>query len=48
VGKPEGRRLLGRPRCRWVDNIRMNPVEVGWGDVDWECSTNGRRGARIG
>jgi hypothetical protein len=35
VGKPEGRRPLGRPRCRWVDNIRMDHVEVGWGDVDW-------------
>jgi hypothetical protein len=35
VGKPEGRRPLGRPRRRWVDNIRMNLVEVGWGDVDW-------------
>jgi hypothetical protein len=35
VGKPEGRRLLGRPRCRWVDNIRMDLVEVEWGDVDW-------------
>jgi hypothetical protein len=29
VGKPEGRRLLGRPRRRWVDNIRMDLVEVG-------------------
>jgi hypothetical protein len=35
VGKPEGRRLLGRPRCTWVDNIRMDVGEVGWGDVDW-------------
>jgi hypothetical protein len=35
VGKPEGKRLLGRPRRRWVDNIRMDPGEVGWGDVDW-------------
>jgi hypothetical protein len=34
VGKPEGRRPLGRPRRRWLDNIRMNLVEVGWGDVD--------------
>jgi hypothetical protein len=34
VGKPEGRRPLGRPRCRWLDNIRMDLVEVGWGDVD--------------
>jgi hypothetical protein len=35
VGKPERKRPLGRPRCRWVDNIRMDPGEVGWGDVDW-------------
>jgi hypothetical protein len=34
VGKPEGRRPLGRPRRRWVDNIRMDLGEVGWGDVD--------------
>jgi hypothetical protein len=35
VGKPAGKRLLGRPRRRWVDNIRMDLGEVGWGDVDW-------------
>jgi hypothetical protein len=35
VGKPEGRRPLGRPRRRWLDNIRMDLVEVGLGDVDW-------------
>ena len=35
VGKPEGRRPLGRPRCRWVDNIRMDLQEVGCGHVDW-------------
>jgi hypothetical protein len=35
VGKPEGRRPLGRPRHRWLDNIRMDLVEVGRGDVDW-------------
>jgi hypothetical protein len=34
VGKPEGRRPLGRPGRRWVDNIRMDLVEVGWGDED--------------
>jgi hypothetical protein len=31
VGEPEGKRLLGRPRRRWVDNIRMNLGEIGWG-----------------
>jgi hypothetical protein len=35
VGKPEGKRLLGRPRLRGVDNIRMDIGEVRWGDVDW-------------
>jgi hypothetical protein len=35
VGKPEGRRPLGRPRRRWMDNIRIDLGEVGWGDVDW-------------
>jgi hypothetical protein len=34
-GKPEGKRPLGRPRRRWVDDIRMDLGEVGWGDVDW-------------
>jgi hypothetical protein len=35
VGKPEGKRPLGRPRHMWVDNIRMDLGEVGWGDVGW-------------
>jgi hypothetical protein len=35
VRKPDGRRPLGRPRRRWLDNIRIDLVEVGWGDVDW-------------
>jgi hypothetical protein len=35
VGKPEGKRPLGRSRRRFVDNIRKELVEVGWGDVDW-------------
>jgi hypothetical protein len=35
VGKPEGKRPLGRQRHRWMDNIRMDLVEVGWGDEDW-------------
>jgi hypothetical protein len=34
VGKAEGNRSLGRPRHRWLDNIRMDLVEVGCGDVD--------------
>jgi hypothetical protein len=35
VGKPEKRRLLERPTRRWLDNMRMDLVQVGWGDVDW-------------
>jgi hypothetical protein len=35
VGKPEGKRPLGRPKRMWVHNIRMYLGEVGWGDVDW-------------
>ena len=35
VGKPEGRRPLRRPRSRWVENIRMDLQEVGFGYMDW-------------
>jgi hypothetical protein len=35
VGRPEGRRPLGRPRCRWEDNIKMDLREIGFGAVDW-------------
>ena len=35
VGKPERRRSMGRPRRRWVDNIRMDLQEVGGGCMDW-------------
>jgi hypothetical protein len=35
VGKPEGKRPLGRPRHRWEDNIRMDLQEVGCGGLDW-------------
>jgi hypothetical protein len=35
VGKPEGKRPLGRRRRRWVDNIRMDLQEVGYGCMDW-------------
>jgi hypothetical protein len=35
VGKPEGRRPLRKPRRRWLDSIRMDLVEMEWGDVDW-------------
>jgi hypothetical protein len=42
VGKPEGRRPLGRPRCRWEDNIKMDLREIGFGDVDWICLAQDR------
>jgi hypothetical protein len=35
VGKPEEKRPLGRPRCRWKDNIRMDLREIGWSGMDW-------------
>jgi hypothetical protein len=35
VGKPEGKRPLGRPRCTWEDGIRMDLREIGFGGVDW-------------
>jgi len=35
VGKTEGKRPIGRPRCRWEDNIKMDFQEVGCGDMDW-------------
>jgi hypothetical protein len=35
VGKPEGKRPLGRPRRRWVDNIEMDIREIGWVGTDW-------------
>jgi hypothetical protein len=35
VGKPEGRRPLGRPRRRWVDNIKIDVGEIEWDGVDW-------------
>jgi hypothetical protein len=34
VGKPEGKRPLGRPRRRWVDNIKIDLREIGWGGID--------------
>jgi hypothetical protein len=35
VGRPEGKRPLERPRCRWEDGIRMDLREIGWGGVEW-------------
>jgi len=46
VGKPEGKRPLGRPGCKWVDNIRMHLQEVGCGYMDWIGLAQGRDGWR--
>jgi len=35
VGKPEGKRPLGKPRRRWGDNIKIDLQKVGFGDVEW-------------
>jgi hypothetical protein len=35
VGKPERKRPLGRPRRRWLDNIKINLREIGWDGMDW-------------
>jgi hypothetical protein len=35
MAKPEGKRPLGRQRRRWVDNIKMDLREIGWGGMDW-------------
>jgi hypothetical protein len=35
VEKPEGKRLPGRPRRRWVDHIKMDLVDIGWDIMDW-------------
>jgi hypothetical protein len=41
-GKPKVKRLLERPRRRWVDNIKMDLLEIGWGRVDWIGLAQGR------
>ena len=42
MGKPEGKRPLGRPRLRWEDNVKMDFQEVGCGSMDWIELTQGR------
>jgi hypothetical protein len=54
VGKPEGKRPLGRPRRRWVDNIKMDLTEVGWDWIDlaqdrdrWRAHVNAAMNLRV-
>jgi hypothetical protein len=42
VGKPEGKRPLGRPKCRWIDNTKMDLLEIGLNVVDWTCLAQDR------
>jgi hypothetical protein len=42
VGKPERKRLLGRPRRRWVDNVKMDLRKIGWVGIDWTDMTQDR------
>jgi hypothetical protein len=42
VGRPEGKRPLGRPRCRWEDNIKMDLWEIGIGGANWIRLTRDR------
>jgi hypothetical protein len=46
VGKPEGKRPLGRPRRKWIDNIKMNLLEIGLSVVDWIGLAQDRYGWR--
>jgi hypothetical protein len=46
VGKPEGKRPLGRPRHRWIDNIKMDLSEIGVNVVDWIFLAQDRYGWR--
>jgi hypothetical protein len=47
VGKPEGKRPLGRSRRSWVYNIKIDLLEIGWGYVECACSTNGGEEERV-
>ena len=47
VGKPEGKRPLGRPRRRWEDNIKMDLQEVGWVETGWSWLRIGTGGGHL-
>jgi hypothetical protein len=42
VGRPEGKRTLGRPWCKWEDDIKVELRELGWGGMDWIHLAQGR------
>jgi hypothetical protein len=42
MGKPEGKRPLGRPRRRWFYNVKMDLLEISWSGVDWICLAQDR------
>jgi hypothetical protein len=42
VGKPEGKRPVGRPRLKWVDNIKMDLSDTEWDGIDWIDLTRDR------
>jgi hypothetical protein len=46
VREPGGKRPLGRPRRRWMGNIRMDLLELVWGDIDWIGLAQDRKGWR--
>jgi hypothetical protein len=46
VGKSEGKRPLGRPKCRWVNNIKIDLREIGWDGMDWMDSARDRNQRR--
>jgi hypothetical protein len=47
VGKPEGKRPLGRQRCKWIDNIKLDLIEIEFGGVDWVSFTQDRYRWRV-
>jgi transcription termination factor 2 len=47
VGKPEGKRPLGRPGSRWVDNMKVDLREIGWDGVDWTDLAQNRDGGLL-
>jgi hypothetical protein len=47
VGKPEGKKPLGRQGCRWMYNIKMDLKEIGWGGTDWIDLDQGKDQRRV-